>query len=83
MYFMSTRLLRYNIDGVRVTQFKLAYICDTTNPSHKIMVKLCREVNDIWWGNQDLELQEWEDYIKSKKTRIIDIIMLVPDKNPQ
>ena len=33
-------------------------------------------------GDQELELQEWEYYIKSKKKRIIDITMLVPNKNP-
>ena len=37
----------------------------------------------MWWGNQELELQEWEDLIKSKKARIIDIIMLVTNQNPQ
>ena len=37
----------------------------------------------MWWGDQDLELKEWEDFIKSNKTRILDIIMLVPKKNPQ
>ena len=29
MYFMSNRLLKDNINGVRVTQFQLAYICNT------------------------------------------------------
>ena len=36
MYFMSTRLLKYKIVGVRVPQFQLAYTRDTTHPSHKI-----------------------------------------------
>ena len=31
MYFMSIRFLKYKINGFRVPQFKLAYICDTTN----------------------------------------------------
>ena len=30
-----------------------------------------------------MELQDWEDFIKSNKTRIVDINMLVPNKNPQ
>ena len=47
---------------------------------HIKLVKLWHDVNDMWWGNQELERQEWEDFIKSKKTRILDIIMLVPKK---
>ena len=35
----------------------------------------------LWW-NQELELQEWEDRIKSKTTRILALIMLFPNKNP-
>ena len=35
MYFMSTILLKENIDVVRVTQFQLTDIRDTTHPSHK------------------------------------------------
>ena len=37
----------------------------------------------MWWVNQDLELQEWEDFIKSNKIKILAIIMLVPKKIPQ
>ena len=40
-----------NIDGVHVPQFQLAYIHDTTHPSHK-KVKVCREIHYMWWGNQ-------------------------------
>ena len=65
IYFMSTRLLKDKIDGVRVTKFQLAYTSNTTNPPHKKLVKLCHEVHHIWLGNQDLELREWEDFIKS------------------
>ena len=54
MYFMSTRLLKDNINGVRVPQFQLAYIHNTTNPSHKSLVVLFHEVHYMWWGNQDL-----------------------------
>ena len=61
---MPTRFLKVNIDGVCLTQFQLAYISDTTNPSHKILVKLCREVHYMWWGNQELEIQEWGGLIK-------------------
>ena len=78
---MSTRLLKDKIDEVRVPQFQLAYICNTTHPSHKKLVNLCRGVNYMWWENQYLELQEWDDCIKSNKTRILAIIMLVPNKN--
>ena len=45
MYFMSTIFLKDNIDGSRVPQFQLTYICDTTHPSTKHLVQLCREVN--------------------------------------
>ena len=37
----------------------------------------------MWWGNQDLELQEWEDCIKSNKKIVLAIIMLVPNNKPQ
>ena len=36
----------------------------------------------MWWENQELELQEWEDCINSDKTIILAIIMLVPKNNP-
>ena len=49
----------------------------------KKRVRLCREIHYMWWGNQELELQEWEDFIKYNKTRILAIIMLVPNNNPQ
>ena len=32
MYFMSTGCLKDKINGVRVSQFKVAYIFDTTHP---------------------------------------------------
>ena len=35
MYFMSTRFLKYNINGVSVPQFQLDYIYNKTNPSYK------------------------------------------------
>ena len=34
-------------------------------------------------GNQELELQYWDGCVKSNKTRILSIIMLVPNNNPQ
>ena len=58
-YFMSTRLLKYSIDGVCVPQFQLGYITDTTHPLHKYLIKLCHYVHYMWWGDQDLELQYW------------------------
>ena len=36
----------------------------------------------MWLGNQDLQIQEREDCIKSKKARILAIIMFVPKNNP-
>ena len=81
--FMSNRFLKDKIDGVRVTQFQLAYIRDTTHNSHKNLVTLCREVNYMWRGNQDLEMQEWEDCTNPNKTRMIAIIMLVSKNKPQ
>ena len=65
------------------SQFQLAYINETTNTSHNFFIRLCCEVHYMWWENQKLELQEWEDFIKSNKTRILAIIMLVPNNNPQ
>ena len=44
---------------------------------------LCHEFNYMWWGNEYLELHEWEYFRKLKKTRILDIIMLFPNRNPQ
>ena len=57
MYFMTTRFLRDNIDGVRVPKFQLFTLLTQRIIEIK-MVRLCREVNYMWWGNQYLELQE-------------------------
>ena len=54
MYFMSTIFLKYNIYIVCNPQFQLAYIRNTTHPSHKKLVELCCEVHYTWWGDQDL-----------------------------
>ena len=62
-------------------QFKLYQICDITSPPHKNLFKMFQDVKYMWWENQGLELQEWEDCIKLKKTIIQDIIMFVPCKN--
>ena len=83
MYFMSTTFLKDRINRVRVTQFKIAYICDTNHPSHKNLVKLCCEVHYMWWENKFTELHELDNGIKSNRTRILAIIMLVPKNNPQ
>ena len=77
---MPTILLKDKIDGGRAQKFQLAYICDKTHPSHKL-VTLCCEVHYMWWVNQYLELQDREYGIKSNKTRILDIIMLVLKNN--
>ena len=42
---------------------------------------LCHDINYMQWGNKYLEPKEWEDCIKYKKTRILDIIMLVTKNN--
>ena len=34
---MSIRFLKYKINGVRVPQFQLAYICDSIHPSQKFV----------------------------------------------
>ena len=58
MYYMSSIFLKDNINGVYVPQFQIAYIHDTTHPSHKNVVKLCREVHYMWWVNQGLLIQD-------------------------
>ena len=72
---ISTVFSKYNVDGVCVPHFHLAYICDTTHPSFKVFVKVCCEVHHMRWGNQYLKLQEWEDCIKSDKTIILAIFL--------
>ena len=61
MYLMSIRFLKDKINGFCVTQFQRAYISITNNTSHTFVDKLCHEVHYMWWGNQYLELHEWED----------------------
>ena len=73
MHFMPTN----NIDGVSVPKNSSSYICDTTHPSHNFFIKLCWEVHYMWWVNQYLEQQEWEDFIESNKIIIPAVIMLV------
>ena len=48
MYFLTTRLLKDNINGVHVPQFQLAYIHDTTHFSYTNLVNLCSEVHYMW-----------------------------------
>ena len=49
-YFMSTRLLKNDIDEVRLPQFQLGFICNTTHPLHKTLFMLCRVVHYICRG---------------------------------
>ena len=56
MYFIPTRFLKDNINGVSVPLFQPTYIRDTTHPSHMNMVNFCCEVHYMWCGDQDLEL---------------------------
>ena len=79
---MSTIFLECNFDGVHVLKSQLSHIFNTTHPSQNILVKLCHDVHYMWWGDQELELQEWKYHIKSKKTIILALIMLVPNNNP-
>ena len=58
MFYMSNILLKENINSVRVPQFQLNCIYTTTNPLHKNVVKLYCDMNYMWLGNQELELQE-------------------------
>ena len=46
------------------------------------MGNLCFGVNYMWWENQYLVSHEWDNFINSKDTIILAIIMLVPCKNP-
>ena len=49
---MSNRFLKNNIDDVSIRQFQLDYICETNHPLHKILAKLCHDVQYMWWGGQ-------------------------------
>ena len=77
MYFMLTIFIKDKINEVFVLQFQLAYIRDTTHPSHKHLAKLCYEVHYMLWGDQYLELLEWEDFIRSNKTIILAYIIFL------
>ena len=57
MHFVSTRLLKYRINGVCVPQSQLARIRGTTNTSHKNLFELCHEAHYMWRGNKYLEPQ--------------------------
>ena len=81
MYFMSTILLKDNINWVRVPQFQINYIRDTTHRSHKNTVELCCEVYYMWWVNKEFELQEWKDIISSNKKMLV-VIISVSKNNP-
>ena len=81
IYFMSTVLLKDNINGVCVPQFKFSYIRNKAHILPINLFKLCCDMHYMWWGKRYLEPQKWEDCIKYKKIIILDIIMLVPNKN--
>ena len=48
-FIVQDKLLRHKtiVCGVRVPQFQLAYIYNTNNPLHKILVKMCHDVHYI------------------------------------
>ena len=52
MFFISTIFFKYKFYIVHVPLFQLAYISNTTHPSHKQFVNLCRGVHYMCWGNQ-------------------------------
>ena len=56
MFYIWTIFLRDKVDGVRVPQFQLTYIHNKNHPLNKNLAKLWRDVNYMWWGNQELEL---------------------------
>ena len=45
------------------------------------MVKLCGEAHYMWWGDQELGLQELDDFINAEKITILAII-IVSNNNP-
>ena len=47
---MSTGFLKESISGFRVPEFQLAYIRDTTHPSHKNLANLRHEVRFVTTG---------------------------------
>ena len=81
MFYMPTRLSKYNIYCICVPQFQLSYISNTTNTLHKNLFGMFHNVRFMWWGYQYLELQYWEDLIKSFKI-VSDILMFVPWYKP-
>ena len=52
MFYMSTRFLKYDIYGVYVPQFQLAYIYDKNNTLHNDIFILFCGVYCMWWWNQ-------------------------------
>ena len=81
-YFVNQILKRKNWWSTRFTISTCLNFRHNSYFTSKL-VRFCIEVYDMWLGNKYFELQEWEDCIKSNKTRIIDIIVLVPNKNTQ
>ena len=60
--------------------FKRAYSRKTNHPLHNNTVKFSFQVHYMCWGNQEVELHEWGDFMKSKNTRILAIIISCCDK---
>ena len=71
MFYMPNKLLKNIIDGIHVPQLQPSYIQDKNHPSHTFLVEFCCDENYMWWRIQELETQEWEDFINYKKAIIM------------
>ena len=54
MYFMPIRFLKDKIDGVCIPKISTILNLRHNLPFTYYLVKLCREVQYMWWGNQEL-----------------------------
>ena len=52
IFFMSTRFLKDSIDGVRVPQFQLYYIIDTTHTTYIDLLQFFHNLNYMCCGKQ-------------------------------
>ena len=81
MFYISTRFLKYNIDGILVPQFQLAYICNTAKFCIIIWFS-CALTCIICGGRTNSCTFKSGGISLSLKTIIIDIIMFIPKNNP-
>ena len=57
--------------------------CAVNEENQALLVKFCHEVHYMSWEDRELRLQESGYFIKSNKTRILALIMLVQNNNPK